>query len=198
MHLRSSHDQRSTSSLLRRFIESALNATPSPLRRTALSDKALLLSISASSSPVVFFFFYLGDNCAIGWILVWRLGAYAGRNIFLEASRGKEEGKVENGERNQPGLHEPPHETNATSQRGRAGREEGHNAEHASIYLLKTSYLVLEKKERNPIVRQTDEGGGREGVLCPWLSLPACLHIDTYPFSINTSMRFKLPTLFVQ
>lgn len=32
----------------------------------------------------------------------------------------------------------------------------------------------------------------RRNLFFPWLSLPARLHIDTYPFSINTSMRFKV------
>lgn len=107
-------------------------------------------------------------------------------------------GKPRNGEANQTGLHEPLHEVNATSKGGRRGREEGHNANHASIYLLKTSHLVLEKTERNPTVRQPDEKGEEEKEsFSPWLSWPACLHIDTYPFSINTSMRLKLSTLLL-
>lgn len=66
------------------------------------------------------------------------------------------------GEANQRGLHGPRHEVNATKERWLRGREGGHNAEPASIYLLKTTHLVLENKERKPTVGQTDEKGEKE------------------------------------
>lgn len=60
------------------------------------------------------------------------------------------------------GLHEPRYEVNATSETGQRGGDEQYNAESASIYLRKTSYLVLQNKERNPMVRRTDEKGEEE------------------------------------
>lgn len=81
------------------------------------------------------------------------------------------------------GLYEPCYEVNATSEKGERGREEEYKAAPASIYLLETFFPVLENKDRKPRLGDRMRRGRKRRSRFSRLHLPACLHIDTYPFS---------------